>query len=116
MTDPRDYSLLDDMLVEGRRALRMLGDADEQALLHDDMKRYAVLYAVQIVGEAAYKVSPARKETLPNIPWERIAGIRHVIVHGYRGVKLDTVVTTVRVHMPTLIAELERFFAENPEP
>lgn len=41
-------------------------------------------YNLQVVGEAAYKVSDAFKSAHPEVDWFKIAGLRHRIVHDYR--------------------------------
>jgi uncharacterized protein with HEPN domain len=51
----------------------------------------ALTHLVQVIGEAARKVSPATRQRLPIIPWTVVIGVRHVIVHDYLGVDEDIV-------------------------
>ena len=72
---------------------------------------YAVLRAVEIVGEAASKVSPDTQAALPDIPWVAIVGMRHRLVHAYSSVNLDVVWKTVHADLPPLAVSLEAALA-----
>jgi uncharacterized protein with HEPN domain len=61
---------------------------------------------VQIIGEAATHVSAAARSELSEIPWAKVVGMRHRLVHGYQGIRAEIVVKTVRDDLPTLIASL----------
>jgi uncharacterized protein with HEPN domain len=55
-----------------------------QAFEADEMIQVWVVRHLQIIGEAANKVSPDTIMRLPEIPWGKMIGMRHVLVHGYR--------------------------------
>ena len=67
----------------------------------------AVLKAIEIVGEAASKVSDTTRTAYPDIPWEEIVGMRNRLVHAYFEVDRVLVWRTVRDDIPALIARLE---------
>ena len=75
-------------------------DKDRQLLL-------ALLKDVEIVGEAATQVTEPTRQRLPEIPWERIVGMRNRLVHAYFDINLDIVWTTVQGDLPELISLLE---------
>lgn len=70
--------------------------------------RCAVLYALQVIGEAASKVPKPVRVLAPEIPWTRIVAFRHVVVHGYAAVRDVVVDEILRQEMPRLIPELDR--------
>jgi len=72
-------------------------DFDANPLLQSHILRH-----VQIVGEAAFRISQATKDQNPQIPWRQIAGMRHVLVHDYFRVDWDIVFKTARDHVPAL--------------
>ncbi len=76
-------------------------DADENA-------RLAVTHLIQTLGEAARRTSPAFQQAHPEIPWHEIIGIRHKVVHDYLQVDFNIVWGVATVHVPDLIAPLER--------
>ena len=71
------------------------------------MKQLAILKAVEIVGEAASRVSADTKEAHPEIPWPEIIGLRNRLVHAYFEVNLKRVWETVQRDIPYLITQLE---------
>lgn len=73
----------------------------------DRMLRGAVERHLEIIGEAASKVSRAFQEAHPEIPWRRIIAQRHVLAHDYGEVKQELIWKVATVHVSELIADLE---------
>lgn len=69
---------------------------------------------IEIVGEAAAHVSEATRSRAPQIPWAKIVGMRHRLVHVYFQVDLDLVWDTITLDLPPLIAELEKILEKEP--
>lgn len=84
-----------------RRRTRAEYDADEDL-------RMVIAHLVQIIGEAASQVSSQARTQYADIPWKRIVGIRHRIVHNYMGVDYDILWEVVTRHLPPLIESLEK--------
>ena len=75
-----------------------------------DIKRMLTLSIVkdlEIIGEAASKVTKKCREETPQIPWQNIISMRNRLIHAYFDINLDIVWTTVIEDLPPLIAELE---------
>jgi uncharacterized protein with HEPN domain len=66
-----------------------------------------VLRYIQVIGEAANRVSQATRQDNPEVPWQRIAAMRHVLVHDYFRVDLDQVWNVVSAHLPPLRAQVD---------
>lgn len=73
----------------------------------DRMLVLALVKAIEIIGEAAYQVSPETREQWPGIPWEDIIGMRHRLVHAYFAINLDILWGTVRDDLPPLVDALQ---------
>lgn len=73
----------------------------------------AVERCIEIIGEAARRLSDGFKASRPEIPWARIVGQRNVLAHEYREVQLERLWRVVREQLPALVASLE---AELPPP
>ena len=66
----------------------------------------SVLHLVQLVGEAARRVSAATREANPHIRWLDAVGMRSRIVHAYDAVDFNVVWETLQLDLPQLIAQL----------
>lgn len=111
----RDDALLLDMLLSARKAIRFTQDVDSAKFNNDELIQNAVMHVIQVIGEAATKVSDAFKAAHPEIPWKAISGMRHRLVHDYTRIDVPTVWRVVQNHLPPLIAQLEPLIPpENP--
>ena len=108
----RDRERLEDMLTYARHAIDILGEGDAEALALDIKTQLAVRHAVEIVGEAASKVSEAARDAVPELPWRSIVGMRNTIIQGYASIDLERVVVVVRRDLPALIASIEAALGE----
>jgi uncharacterized protein with HEPN domain len=112
-----DREWLTDMLEHARKAVSMLGPRDVAQLdaEPDKVTLYAVSYCVSGIGEAAGRVSSEGQAEFPTIPWGKVIGMRHRIVHGYRTRSTEVLVDTVRERLPPLIAILTEARVEEDE-
>lgn len=112
----RDETRLRDMLDEARRARRFVEGKTRADLDSDDqIVGFAVVRALEIVGEAANKVSQATRDTLPQVRWGDIIGMRNRMVHDYANVDYNIVWDVVVYDLPPLIIALEALFPEQTE-
>jgi uncharacterized protein with HEPN domain len=103
----RDAALLLDMLLAAHDALTFVEGLDEMAFLESRLHQSAVIRALEVIGEAAGRVSAATRAAHPEIPWREITGTRHRLIHGYADVDLDHVWSVLRDDLAPLIATLE---------
>ena len=103
-----DFIYLGHMLDMARKAVEKMRGKDRFEFDQDENLRMALLHLVQIIGEAARKVSPAFRESHPEIPWPKIVGMRHRVVHDYLHVDYETVWEVVTINLPPLIEQLEK--------
>ncbi|EHL04711.1 putative toxin-antitoxin system, antitoxin component [Desulfitobacterium hafniense DP7] len=64
--------------------------------------RDAVIRNLEIIGEAAKRVSQGLKEQTAEIPWRQMAGLRDVLIHDYMGISLNIVWNVVQNELPQL--------------
>jgi uncharacterized protein with HEPN domain len=110
----RDEPLLLDMLIYARRAREFSAGITWERFSKDRMLQYAMQYALQCVGEAAWKISKEYQAAHPQIPWKKIAALRHRMVHDYPRIELPKVWAVVEGHLPPLIAVLESLVSPPP--
>ena len=104
----RDDAWLIDMLQAAREAAAFTDGLGFVEFEQNRMAQFAILKAIEIIGEAASQVGPDFKEAHPEIPWPEIIGMRNRLVHGYFNVNLKRVWETVQQDIPHLISQLER--------
>lgn len=109
----RDRTLLRDMLVAARRAITFVEGSDRVDLEADQqLLGFAVVRAIEIVAEAANKVSPETRNRFARVAWRQAIGMRNHIVHDYLNVDYDSVWDVVTFNLPELAAQLEKILAE----
>lgn len=69
----------------------------------DRMLLFAVVRAVEIVGEAAAKTSAETQAQLPDVPWASIVGMRNRLIHGYFDINTEILWKTATVEVPALL-------------
>ena len=80
----------------------------------DENLRLALTHLIQTMGEAARRVSPAFQQAHPLVPWRKIIGMRHKVVHDYLHVDFDIVWDVATVNVPPLLAQLEGIVPREP--
>lgn len=83
MRPPEDDALLRDMLDHARRAVAAVSGKERSELESDLILAAALERFIEVIGEAASKVSLTTRERAMRIPWREITGMRNRLVHGY---------------------------------
>ena len=86
----------------------MIQSRERQDLDHDRMLELSLMRLAEIVGEAASQIDRSDQARYPSIPWPKVMGMRHRLVHGYDTVDLQVLWDTITDDLPPLIAALER--------
>ena len=103
------------MLLAARDAREFLRGMDQAGFMASRLHQNAVIRSLEVVGEAAGKVSPAMQAAHPEIPWRDITGMRHRLIHGYAEVRLDLVWTVAATRLGPLITALEPLVPQEDE-
>jgi uncharacterized protein with HEPN domain len=105
--DDRDAARLWDMLTYANEIRATLAGIRFVTYMADKTLRLATERRIEIIGEAARNVSPVFQQAHPEIPWQKIVAMRHVLAHEYGEVKQETVFRVVTLHIPQMIAQLK---------
>ena len=73
----------------------------------------SLVKAIEIIGEAAFRISPATRAEFQDIPWDAIIGMRHRLVHAYFDINLDILWRTVTDELPALIDVLGSYVPQD---
>ena len=103
-----DTVYLGHMLDVARKAADRVRDRTRAEYDADEDLRIVLCHLIQTIGEAAAQVSSQSRAQYAEIPWKRIVGIRHRIVHDYMDVDYDILWEVVTRHLSPLIETLEK--------
>ena len=95
------------MIEAAHAAMDFIAGRQRGDLQTDRMLLFAALRAIEVMGEAASKVSDEVRQTNPAIPWIAIVGMRNRLIHAYFDVDIDIVWETLQVEIPALLPQLE---------
>jgi uncharacterized protein with HEPN domain len=101
-----DSDRLRDILTAIARIQDRIG-ADKESFQRDEMLQVWAVYHLQIIGEAARSISASLRSDHPEIPWRRLIGMRHLLVHEYFGIDLSEVWSTLTSDLPQLRKQIE---------
>ncbi len=118
MTAPeaRDPAYVAHMLEAIARIRGYVGRKRRAGFGRDTLLQDAVIRNIEIIGEAADRLSPEFAARHAEIPWRDIVGMRHRLIHGYLKVNLDTVWEVVDRDLPALAARLRALPGLEPPP
>lgn len=101
-----DLLYLGHMLDVSVQAVEKIRGKSREEYEEDENLRLALAHLIQMIGEAARRVSPESQQKYSQIPWSDVIGMRHKIVHDYLDVDFDVVWEVVTKDLPDLISQL----------
>lgn len=105
---PRDTAALEGMLAHAREAIALVQGKSREDIGCDRVLSLALVRLLEVVGEAASRVSAEERARHGTIPWSEIVSLRNRLIHGYGSVDMDIVWEILRRDVPPLIAALEQ--------
>jgi uncharacterized protein with HEPN domain len=95
------------MLDAAQKARAFARGYSRRDLDKNEMLTLSLVKCVEIIGEAANRVSERCQKENPGIPWEDIIGMRNRLIHAYFDINLNILWNTIQNDLPPLIAELK---------
>jgi uncharacterized protein with HEPN domain len=105
-----DPERLADILDAARKIAIKVSDGQD-AFMRDEYVQLALAHLVQIIGEAAARLSDNVTSQNPEIPWRQIIAMRNLVVHGYFDVDANILWTVVSVDVPRLADQISATWA-----
>ncbi len=103
------------MLDAAREAAAFAKGRNRNDLDYDRMLLLSLTKDIEIIGEAASRLSQETHDKNPNIPWASIIAMRNRLIHAYFDIDPDRVWDTVKDDLPPLVAELEKIIASEEQ-
>jgi len=110
MRADKDY--IKDVLDAIKKIEEFIDGMDYNEFLEDVKTQYAVVRALEIIGEAVKNISDKLKKKYPEIPWKAIAGMGDKLIHAYFGVDWEVVWLTVKKDIPKIKPVFEKLLNE----
>ncbi|MHB9052382.1 MAG: HepT-like ribonuclease domain-containing protein [Thermoleophilia bacterium] len=108
MTLHDDDMRLRHMLDYSHEALELVKNRRRSDLDNDRVLELALVRLLEIIGEAASRVSEEGRERNPEIPWPQIISLRNRLIHGYDSIDMDVLWEILQGDLPALISKLEK--------
>ena len=108
---PRDITALMDIRSHAVQALTYIADMTADAFYQDAKTQDAVLRKLEVIGEAARRLSENARAHLQDIPWHEWISMRNRLIHAYDVVDLSIVWSTVSQELPLLVTSIEAILA-----
>lgn len=107
MSGAKDRVRLQHMLDYAREALELIQGRARNDLDNDRLLGLALVRLMEMIGEAANRVSPEYQSSHASIPWSQIVGLRNRLIHGYDAVDMDILWEILSQDLPGLVENLE---------
>ena len=103
----RDAAYLLDILIAAREAREFSTGLSREQFEGSTLHQHAITKTLEIIGEAARKISEQTRDAHPEVPWQDIIAMRHRLVHEYFRIDLEKVWDAVQNDIPELIRLIE---------
>ncbi len=103
----RDEALLLDIALAAKKAIKYVNSVSREQFFQNDILQDAVARQLEIIGEAAGKISLETKNANPKIPWLEMVGMRNRLIHEYFRIDLEKVWETLLKDIPGLLRLIE---------
>lgn len=104
----RDRAHVLDIREAARLAISYVEGVEKADFLSDTRLQDSVIRRIEIIGEAARRVSDQTRTLNPSVPWREMIGMRNLLIHDYDDVDAEVVWQTVKEGLPQLLDKLSR--------
>jgi uncharacterized protein with HEPN domain len=105
-----DY--IQDVIDAMEKGMKFIEDMEFEEFVKDDKTVFAVIRALEVIGEAIKNIPEEIRGKYPEIPWRDMGGMRDKLIHSYFGVNLKMIWKTIKEEIPPLKPLFERMLRE----
>ena len=111
----RDSDYLTDIVLSARLISAYVEGVGQEQFFQDTRLQDSVIRRLEIIGEAAGRVSPEFRSGHPEIPWGSMIGMRNRMIHGYDDIDIGVAWNTSQESVPNLLALVEPLAPLDPQ-
>ncbi len=108
MPRPDDPTHVRHMLEAGRKVQAFTAGRGREDLEEDELLALALVRLLEIIGEAATRITEETRKANAAVPWAQVIGMRNRLIHGYDVIDLDILWRTITADIPELVLALEK--------
>ncbi len=112
----RDKASLHNIVTSMRLATGYLQDRSIEQFSGDSECIDAIVRRLEIIGEAVKRLFPQLRDQHPDIPWQKMAGMRDRLIHGYDDVNLEDIYKVITEVIPSMIPRRDAAMRNLPDP
>lgn len=114
LPDQRDAGRLWSMVRHARYVVRKAASITRDELIRNEDHQYAVTKALELIGESVRVLSEPFRAAHPQVPWDKMKCMRHLLVHEYEKVDWDVIWETITIHVPAFLSYVEPLVPDVP--
>ncbi len=103
----KDRIRMQHILDEANEARKYVEGISFDEFVEDGKTVRAVIRSIEVIGEAASKISIEFRKEHPDVPWQKIIGMRNRLIHVYFDIDYNVIWQTVKENLPPLIEQLQ---------
>jgi uncharacterized protein with HEPN domain len=108
-----DKTRLQHILDAGQKIQNFAAEHTRESFEKDEMLQLALVRLIEIIGEAASKISQEFRDEHTTIAWQAIIGMRNRLVHAYFAIDYDIVWNTISIAIPELVKQIKAIQASD---
>jgi uncharacterized protein with HEPN domain len=105
-----DY--LQDVIDAITKGMIFVENMKYEDFIKDDKTVFAVIRAIEVIGEAVKNIPDEIQDKYPDIPWREMIGMRNKVIHAYFGVDNKKVWKAIKEEIPPLKSTFEKMLEE----